>query len=232
MKIYLLVPFLLVLTISGQNRQDPADDSPLQVLDFKWSPDHRDPDTQPAPPPTPMRAVIAENKNFQRKAREQRTPGAIDPNEHTVDGRSAAMDKAVQESRTVKPKRVDGYAYTARVKNLHTAEVEIVFWEYRFAERANPANVVRRQFLCAVKIKPDEIKVLQAFLIAGPSDTISADSLAKTSGAIFDEKVLVHRIEYTDGAIMQRKDWNFAELKPAIDRAVSTPWGTETCRGL
>ena len=39
-------------------------------------------------------------------------------------------------------------------------------------------------------------------------------------------------IEYADGSIWQRKDWNFAEMRASIQRAVSTPWGVEMCRGL
>jgi hypothetical protein len=35
-----------------------------------------------------------------------------------------------------------------------------------------------------------------------------------------------------DGTIWQRKDWNFLEVKESIKIAVSTPWGTEMCRGL
>jgi len=229
MKALLLVPFIFVLTVSGQ---DTADDSPLQVVEAKWQKDRREPPIQDSSSTAPVREVINENRNFRRKAREQLTPGAIDPNEMTTDGRSAAMEKVVQESRTVRRERVDGYTYSVKVKNLHPEAVEVVFWEYRFTELANPANVVRRQFVCAARIKPNENKDLSAFMISGPSDVISADSLANIKNKLFDEKVLIHRVEYANGAILQRKDWNYAELKPAIERSVSAPWGNETCRGL
>lgn len=232
MKVFLLLALIFVPAVSGQDRQGGDDDSPLQILEFKWQRDRREPPAYEPPPAGPVRAMTNEDKNFRRKAREQLSPGAIDPNEMTTDGRSAALEKAVQESRTVQPKRVDGYTYSARVKNLHSETAEVVFWEYRFTEVANPTNVSRRQFVCAVKIKPDESRELSTFILAGPSDVISAESLASAKTKLFDEKVLIHRIEYAGGAILQRKDWNFAELKPAIERAVSTPWGTEICRGL
>jgi hypothetical protein len=229
MKALLLAVLVFVPAVFGQ---DAADDSPLPVLEFKWQRDRREPPARDTSPAAPVRAMTSDDKNFRRKALEQRPPGAIDSNEMTTDGRSAALEKAVQESRTARPKRVDGYTYNAKVKNLYTETAEVVFWEYRFTELANPSNVVKRQFVCAVKIKPDESRDLNAFLLGGPSDVISADSLAGAKEKLFDEKVLIHRIEYANGAVMQRKDWNYAELKPAIDRAVSTPWGKEICRGL
>lgn len=232
MKVFLLLALFFVPAVSGQDRQGADDDSPLQVLEFSWQRDRREPPTHDSSPTGPVRAMTNDDKNFRRKAREQLTPGAIDPNEMTTDGRSAALEKAVQESRTVQPKRVDVYTYSAKVKNLHSETAEVVFWEYRFTEKANSTNVGRRQFVCAVKIKPGESRELSAFSIAGPSDVISADSLANAREKLFDEKVLIHRIEYAGGAILQRKDWNFAELKPAIEKAANTPWGAENCRGL
>jgi hypothetical protein len=48
----------------------------------------------------------------------------------------------------------------------------------------------------------------------------------------YHERVVVDRIEYADGSIWQRKGWNFAEVRASVQRAVSTPWGAEMCRGL
>jgi hypothetical protein len=66
----------------------------------------------------------------------------------------------------------------------------------------------------------------------GPSDVISADSLTNSSGRLFDEKVLINRIEYSDGAILHRRDWKMDEVKAGIKKATSTPWGREVCRPL
>ncbi|MBD0327368.1 MAG: hypothetical protein ICV68_13105, partial [Pyrinomonadaceae bacterium] len=156
-----------------------------------------------------------------------------EPSADTIDGRSAALDKSVQEARAPKPKPVDGYAYRAKIRNTSTKVVEVVFWEYTFKEIANPATVVRRQFLCGVNIKPDKEKELQAFSLLGPSDVISVGSLSnKTGDNLFEETVVINRVEYADGSIWQRRDWNFAEVKLGIARAIGTPWGTEMCRGL
>jgi hypothetical protein len=107
-----------------------------------------------------------------------------------------------------------------------------VFWEYQFKELSNPTNVVHRQFLCSVKVKPGKERELQAFSVSGPSDVISVGSLANESRNLFEEKVLINRIEYADGSIFQRKDWIYAEMKSRIERVIGTPWGSEMCRSL
>ncbi|MEP6788407.1 MAG: hypothetical protein ABJB40_08250, partial [Acidobacteriota bacterium] len=103
---------------------------------------------------------------------------------------------------------------------------------YRFTELANPSNVVRRQFLCSANIKPGDSKDLSVFSTLGPSDVISAESLAKATERLFDEKIIVNRIEFSDGAMIERRDWKYEDVRKAVERATSTHWGKEVCRGL
>src|SRR5687768_7167002 len=224
----LLKASVLVLLISPYCfSQDP-----MPVLRAGWErTTQRAPKTQTAAG-GPAREVTADNKYFQRKAREGRTDMSVDPTEGSIDARSAAMDRAVQESRAPKLDDITGYSYVAEVRNDSGKKVEIIYWEYRFAEIARPANVVRRQFLCGVKLKNGEKRSLAAFSTLGPSDTIDLESLAKTTGKLFNEEVYVNRIEFSDGSILQRADWKYADVKAAVERATSTPWGEEICRGL
>ena len=236
MKTLLLLTLLLTFVPPGQNPTAPQQASSVIVLGFKWSRTHKTlkpPDTAATAPATPAREMLPINKNFQRNARANDPRGARDPNEDTIDGRSAALEKIVQESRTPPPKTVDNYEYLVKVQNADKRVIEIVFWEYQFTDPSNPANISRRQFLCGVNIKPYKEKELQAFSLSGPSEVISVGSLANASGNVFQEKVLINRVEYADGSIWQRKDWNAAEIKLTYQRAIATPWNAgEMCRGL
>ena len=205
---------------------------PMPVLSSSWQ---RTTQKAPKVVPTgqiPARGLTNDDKYFQRKAREARTDIKTDPTEMTVDARSAAMEKAVQESRVSKADDINGYSYVAEVRNDSGKAVEVIFWEYRFMEIARPANVVRRQFLCGTKLKNGEKRHLPAFSLLGPSDAIGVESLAKSSDKMFNEEVLVNRIEFSDGSILQRHDWKFADVKEAVERATSAPWGKEVCRSL
>lgn len=205
---------------------------PVSVVNSHW---FRTVKATPKPSPMaagPSRPMSPDDKYFQRTARAARTDNPMDPYEESMDGRSAKIEKAVQESRTPKGDDVTGYTYVAEMQNDSGKTIAIVYWEYEFVEIANPANVVRRQFLCALKIKTGERKELSAFTLLGPSDGLALESLAKSPDKAFNEKAQINRIELSDGAILQRQDWKFADVKEAVKRATSSPWGRETCRAL
>jgi hypothetical protein len=232
MKTLLLLPLLLTFASPVQNVAVSDDGSAVVVLGFKWSKSRQTVDKPDTTPAAPVAAMIPANRNFERNRRINDPVGARDPNADTIDGRSAALEKNVQEARSPKRKNVDGFAYRVKVQNAGSKVVEVVFWEYQFKESSNPSNVARRQFLCGVNIKPSKDKELQAFSLSGPGDVISAESLGDKSAKVFDEKVVINRVEYGDGSIWQRKDWNFAEVRSSVARATATPWGSDMCRAL
>lgn len=205
---------------------------PMPVLSSSWQRTIQHGQKSEITSTGPVKALTNDDKYFQRKAREARTDITTDPSEMTIDGRSAAMDKAVQESRTPKPNDLNGYSYVANVRNESGKIVKVIFWEYRFVELARPENVVRRQFLCSVSLKSGDTKELPVFSLLGPSDVIDAESLAKSTEKIFDEKVMVNRIEFSDGTLRQRGNWKYEDVQKSVDRVTSTPWDREICRGL
>src|SRR5688572_15932370 len=164
--------FVFVLLISPTCfSQDP-----LPILRSSWQRTVRPAPKINSAPQAPVRGVTPDNKYFQRKAREERTDITVDPNEMTIDGRSAALEKAVQESRAPQLEDTKGFSYLAEVRNDSGKTVAVIYWEYYFTEIARPANVTRRQFLCGVKLKNGEKKELPVFSLLGPSDTIAVES--------------------------------------------------------
>jgi hypothetical protein len=232
MKTILLLTLLLMAVPQGQTGVAPAissDGLPVTVVSNKWFKDRQE--IEQTAVTAPAAAMIPQNKIFERNRRANTSPGERDPNLDTIDGRSAALEKAVQDSRAPKPS--DGFAYRAKVHNASTRPVEIIFWEYQFKESATSTPLLRRQFLCAVAIKPEKDWELRAFSLAGPQDVISVNILAKKPETPGAEQVVINRVEFADGSIWQRKDWNFGEVRLSYARAVATPWGKGTmCRGL
>src|SRR3989442_5840819 len=231
MKTLLLLLLLLMLVPPGQKPTTSQDESSLDVLGFKWSRTRRTFEKLDAKniPLTPE--MIPANKNYSRNARVNDPAGAKDPDEDTIDGRHAALEKNVQTARTPETKPIDGFAYLVRLRNASAKTVEILFWEYQFTDPSNPSNVTRRQFLCGVNIKPSKEKEVQAFSLSGPTDVVSVGTLANNSGD-YQGRVLINRVEYADGSILQRRDWNFSEIRMTYKHAVETPWGSEMCRIL
>ena len=233
MRTLLLLPLLLTLLTPLPPFQNAAGDGPaIEVVGHKWTKSRQVVEKTGAQGGAPAQALTAADRNFERNRRVNDPAGVRDPKADTLDSRSAAMDKAVREARAQSSEVVEGYAYRVKVQNAAPKNIEVIFWEYQFEETANPSNLTRRQFLCGVQIKGGKEKELQAFGGSGPAGAISAESLAKNAANPFAERVVVNRVEYADGTIWQRKDWNYAEVRASIRRAVSTPWGAEMCRAL
>lgn len=232
MRISSRISIFILLTASFCFAQTPGAASPLTIVESSWQHARQPAKKIENQTVAPVRAMTADDKNFRRTALEQQSKSTVDPVENTPDGRRAALEKIVQESQTPKPGDTNGYSYLAKVRNDSGKKIDIVFWEYRFVEIANPKSLVRRQFLCAANVKAGETKDLSVFSVLGPSEVISAESLANPEDKLFEEKVRVNRIEYADGSVLQRQDWKYADVQKAIERATATPWGKEVCRGI
>jgi hypothetical protein len=229
MKTTLLLLVFLPFILPGQGPVVSHEGSPVTVVSFKWFKDRQELAPSPAVS-APAAAMIPQNKNFEKNRRANNSPGERDPNLDTVDGRSAALERAVSESRAAKP--VDGFAYQTKIHNASAKLIEIVFWEYQFTDPGDAAILTRRQFLCGVSIKPEKDKELKVFSVNGPQNVISLDTLAKKPTPAVQEKVVINRVEFADGSIWQRADWNFGEIRLGYQRAMVTPWVPGACKSL
>jgi hypothetical protein len=231
MKLLFVFPILLGLLIPYQTVNSPDENSPLAVVNYKWSRARRNIAAEETKDTAPAPAMIPQNRNFARNARINDPPGVRDPNQDTLDGRSAAMEKSVQESRTAKPKPQDRFAFKIKVQNSEKKAIEIVFWEYQFQDPSDASIVARRQFLCGVNIPGEKTKELEGFSVSGPN-VVNVSTLADKSENPFKQKVLINRVEYADGSIWQRKGWSLADVKASYERVLREQWLPGMCKGL
>lgn len=228
----LLSVSLLLLFASPALAQDAsADETPLAVLSYRWSRDRRAMELIDTSNRTsPQAAMIPQNKNFQRNARINDPAGVRDPNADTIDGRSAELDRITSQARETKPE-TEGFTYQTKVQNNSAKPVAVVFWEYQFREKGNPAILSRRQFVCQAKLKPAKARDFEIFTLAAPTSVVSVKTLSKKSEPTFDETVIINRVEFEDGSNWQRKDWNYDDVKLTAKTA-SDSKKQQTCRGL
>jgi len=213
-----------------QERWLSDESSMVKVVSYKWSRDRQQVEQATPMLNAPVGAVMSINKNFERNRRANVSPGERDPNLDTIDGRSAALERSVQSSRAPKP--IEGFSYRAKFQNVSDKELEIIFWEYEFTDGAITPVVSRRQFLCAGLTKAGKEKDFKGFTLSGPSDVVAVDTLAKKTDSPLKERVVINRLEFTDGTIWQRKGWHFSDVKLSIQRALSSPWAPDMCKAL
>lgn len=229
-----LLSFLSIFLCVGVLQEQTSranDDSLITVISWKWSKTRRTVEKGTVENTGPMREVIPANKISQRTARVNDPVGVRDPNEDTIDGRSAALEKSVQESRSPSRQTFNGFLYQTKVHNSGKKTIDVLFWEYQIRDSMKPDIVSSRQFLCGVEIRPDKDKDLEGFSLASPSEVVSVDTLANNSNAL-KEKVVINRVEYSDGTIWQRRDWNFQDIKLSYQRVLKEAWVPGTCKAL
>jgi hypothetical protein len=230
MKILLLPPLIAVLVASGQN--PPANSgSQIAVLSHSWSKAKLSGSQQTPSGNAPAAAMIPQNRNFERNRRANMPPGERDPNLDTIDGRSAALERSVEESRNSKSS-VEGFEYNVKLQNQSSKTITAIIWEYQFKESLNPENVTGRQFLCGVSIKPQKSQEFRVLTPKGPSQVISAASLDHKSKDLFVESVLINFIEYADGSVWQRSDWDSVAARRAFDSRTVKERVSSICYGL
>ena len=225
----LLISTVLAVVYANQNPVASQEATSMAVLEFKWSKRRQPPEKLEPGIPQPGSMVNPANRTYERSTRINQPRGERDPTADTIEARSAEIERNVQEARGPKP--VDGFAYKVKVQNGSTKVADVVFWEYQFVDPSVPGILARRQFLCSVNIEPNKVKEIQAFSLTGPG-VVSVAGLNETSGKSVTEKAVINRVEYVDGTIWRRRDWNFAEIKQNYARAVAAPWGKEMCRAL
>ena len=83
MKIVLLLSLLFSLLIPWQTPNSPSVSSPLSVASFNWTRERRKVEASEVEGAAPARAMIPQNRIFQRNARANEPRGARDPNSDT-----------------------------------------------------------------------------------------------------------------------------------------------------
>ena len=231
MKILLFVPLICSFLLLPQHAS--TDTSQIEVTTYKWSKARRTIEKSESPEgiTPPASAMIPQNKNFARNVRINEPQGARDPNSDTLDGRSAQIEKNVQEARSPQTKQVDGFAYRVKIRNSAAQVVEVLFWEYQFIDPANESNTTRHQFLCGLSLGTGKEKELEGFSVSSPANVVDVESLGKKDSS-FRERVVINRVEYGDGTIWQRKDWSLKEVKVSYERVLNEKWQPGMCKGL
>ena len=222
----LIISFAFTVFASYGLSQDP-----LPVIKSGWQPSVQKGKKTDTPQTGPARQLMAEDTIGPRTSREFRTDHPDNPSDQSPDGRRSVIEKNEQEANTPQPADVKGFDYSATVRNDSPKTVKVVYWEYKFTDKNDAKNSIRRQFLCAVNIKKGAEFELRAFSSLGPTDTVSAKTGEQKDNP-FNETVRINRIEYSDDDILQRGDWKLADVKAGVERATSTPWNKEVCRPL
>jgi hypothetical protein len=126
--------------------------------------------------------------------------GGADQSSRRVDLRNMEKKAAVSADQ-----QGNSYRMRLEVKNTGTNVVRYLIWEFR--PTATPDDYEPKQYLCALRVKPKEKKVLNLWTPYAPVKVVSADVRAD---ALKDGEVVINKIEYVDGSVWKRHGWYYS----------------------
>ena len=195
-----LFKFALCLIILITAARCLAQDEPqLSVISFGWS-----------------RYVVALNAEPEwQSGRPTRTQQIDDRERQTIERgygdllRSRELRKIERNAARSSVKEGDLFLYRVKVENTSAKTVKNVYWEYQIIDSANPNSAGRRQFFCDQKIKTKRFARFSVLSTAPPLARTISVKAAGARKAVFEEKAVINRIEYTDNSAWQRSGWDF-----------------------
>jgi hypothetical protein len=102
------------------------------------------------------------------------------------------------------PSAVTTYVYKIKVQNNGSKTIKSIDWEYQFLDPQSLEVMGYRRIKSDEKLSPGKIKVLERRFTRQPTILVRAGSLDKAYRDQFTERIVIHRIQYTDGSVWQR----------------------------
>ena len=200
MKVLIFLAVLTSLVFADQiTAQDTAK---VEVVKFNWSMYDR-------------RKIINESALFDGQASNR--PGRSNRMiEKTIEERSqdlSRIENAARRSALPPPGNI--FLYQLKVKNLDEKTIKSFIWEYQPVRESVPQNPSSRRFLCIQKIKTGDSKTLRIISHLPPVNVVEASVSNGESKKDFVVDVLINRVEYADGTVWKRVDWD--DSKYALD---------------
>jgi len=182
--ILLLVLFGLPLLLQQQNEQNKDPD--VSVLRFTWT---------------------KESQSSMIKGA-QRPGGNITPplaDDREFGQRRVDMRATENKARSSAPPPGDIYHLRLEFKNSGPNIVRSVIWEFK--PTIAPEDYEPKQYLCALKVKPKDKKILDLWTPFSPVKVVNVKARAD---GLKDGEVVVNRIEYENGIVWKRTDWPYS----------------------
>lgn len=191
-----LMVFLLVGAASAQSPSAVSDPPGVTVLKKNWRSQVRNPalDEDPFLPNYEYReAVRTQKENMRQTAISLKTVGVA------VNNPPRTIVRA-----DLPPGLSITYVYSVKIRNTGEKTIQSVVWEYVFFDPDTQKEMGHHQQTSKVKIHSGKSQDLTRRSTSPPAQVVDASKDAKDPASQLSERVVIHRIEYTDGSVWQR----------------------------
>lgn len=198
--LFLVLPMAIIS--QAQSPASPPDPPDVVVLKFAWSKERigweRD----------PFGGAI---ENFDEVRARTRNEKRIEDAKRG--GNSADLDRIKREAqadaaniaagRRKAPPRY-AFMYKVSIKNTGIKAIRTIDWDYIFLDSNTRNEIGRHQFTSEGKIGPGKSRELNIFTPKPPTGIVSVYELNSKERLTLNERVMLMRIQYSDGSVWQR----------------------------
>ena len=120
--------------------------------------------------------------------------------------------------------RREEYTYQVQIKNGGEVTIEAVDWEYLFLDSLTGGEMARHRFQTFRRAKPGKSLTLSGTSAAPPTRVVNAAAARKGTDKLFEERIVVRCVAYSDGTVRWRDGGGEADcagIKAAAARQAS-----------
>jgi len=196
MRATLLTFFMTVLlTTSIQAQEDASNPRSVTILEKSWE--------KIVPPARDSLLRNVERMEQTRKEkrvierREKSLPNQPTEESLPVPSRAPLVRTEQLEANTL-------YIYRIKVRNNTTKTITRLYWEYQFLDSDTRELMGTRRIWSDLKLRAGKTHEIKASSHTQPTRLVAANKLDRKYQDQFDERLIIHRIHYSDGTAWQR----------------------------
>ena len=199
-----LLPVLFVIcaasnSIVAQEAPGNPAEAPAAVIKFSWEKER----LRPMPSMAPL---ASQDELIQQSRREQQLSAARNTQQKGATSRIESQTTNHQQAK-IKAQQTelprDGYRYKVTLRNNGEKTIKSIDWDYYFIDPNTNQELSRHQFTSDETIKPGKSKEVTVLYLKPPVKTVDARSLKKSEKSAFAGRVVVARLQFSDGSIWQ-----------------------------
>ena len=148
-------------------------------------------------------SVLGPNEDLIQQTRIEKR--AIEERDRALPNQPTEPRRPAPSPRPIGGPPVTLYIYKMKVKNTGTKTIRTIDWEYQFLNPDTKELMGSARAMSRVKVAPGTIKELEGQTTRPLTKLVSVDQLGKKEGDQFEERVIIHRIYYTNGPAWRRE---------------------------
>lgn len=189
---------LLIIYVASPAVLAQDSDSGVVVLKCSWQKERLR--------PIPSAASLASQDELIQQSRRQQELATAKNTSNRTEATKLETQISNHQKATIKAQQTelprDGYRYRVTLRNDGTKTIKSIDWDYFFYDPNTQEELAHHQFTSDETIKPGKSKEVSVFYLIPPMKTVDARSL-KNKEASVTEKVVVARVQFSDGSVWQ-----------------------------